>query len=78
MKTNKVIEMNVNNYVGSTRIMWKPDSPYSVGHYEAFIIVPFQDVKWEHLFIFDKGRFDDAVEKAKCCLALALQNCSCI
>lgn len=78
MKTNKVIEMNINNNVGSARIMWKPDSPCSVGHYEAFIIVPFQDARWEHLFIFDKGRFDVAIEKAKYCLALALQNCSCI
>ena len=72
------IEMTVNGYSGSAEIEWIPDNKYSVAHYESLISVPFKNCRFENLFIYDKNKLDEAIEKAKRYLRSELQRCTLI
>jgi len=76
MKDSYKINITVNGQSGTAEVIWIPDSIYSVAHYETLLSVPFQDSKWEHLFIYDKSKLDEAIEKAKENLKFRLQRCT--
>jgi len=70
--------MTVNGNTGGVEVRWIPDNKYSEAHYAAFISVPFKDGRWEHLFIYDKSKLDEAIEKAKSYLKSELRTCTLI
>jgi hypothetical protein len=76
MKDSYEINMTVNGQSGTAEVVWVPDSIYNVAHYEVLLSVPFQDSRWEHLFIHDKSKLDEAIEKAKENLKFRLQRCT--
>lgn len=63
-------------YTGTAKVKWIPENRWSVGHYEAFICVPFKDTFWESLFVYDKENLDEAVEKAAKWLDYHLEHCT--
>lgn len=63
-------------YTGTAKVEWIEKNQYSVGHYEAFISVPYQNSRWENLFIYDREKASDATEKAKQLLELYLLRCT--
>lgn len=73
---NNKIEMTINGYKGTAEVRWIQKSEYSVAHYAAFISVPFQDSRWESLFVYNKNKLDEAVDKAKDYLEIALERCT--
>lgn len=73
---NNKIEMIINGYKGTAEVRLIQKSEYSVAHYAAFISVPFQDSRWENLFVYNKNKLDEAVDKAKDYLEIALERCT--
>lgn len=76
MRNREIIKLEVDGYTGTAEIKWIPDNGYNVAHYAAFISVPFQDSRWEHLFIYDKADLEGAKAKAENYLKSALQRCT--
>lgn len=76
MRNREIIRLEVNGHTGTAEVKWFPDDKYNVGHYGAFISVPFQDSRWEHLFIHDKADLKSAKAKAENYLKSALQRCT--
>ena len=64
------IEMTVNGHKGNAEVKWFPEHwDYDQqctrqGEYKVFISVPFQDSRWESLFVFDENKREVAIEKA--------------
>ena len=75
MRNREIISLEVNGHTGTAEVEWIPDNGYNVAHYGAFISVPYQNSKWEHLFIYDKADLEGAKAKAKVYLEIALQRC---
>ena len=76
MRNREIISLEVNGHTGTAEVKWIPDNGYNVAHYGAFISVPYQNSKWEHLFIYDKADLEGAKAKAKVYLEIALQRCT--
>ena len=76
MRNIEIIKLEVDGHTGTAEIKWIPDNEYGVAHYAAFISVPFQDSRWEHLFIYDKADLDSAKAKAEKYLKSDLQRCT--
>lgn len=70
------IEMVINGRKGIAEVKWISESEYSLAHYAAFISVPYQNSRWEDLFVYDKNKLDEAVDKAKAYLEMALKRCT--
>lgn len=73
---NNKIEITINGRNGIAEVKWIQESEYSIAHYAAFISVPFQDSRWENLFVYNKNELDKAVDKAKVYLEMALERCT--
>ena len=76
MRNREIIKLEVDGHTGTAEIKWISDNEYSVAHYAAFISVPFQDSKWEHLFIYDEADLEGAIAKANVYLETTLQRCT--
>ena len=76
MRNREIIRLKVDGHTGTAEVKWITDNSYSVAHYGAFISVPYQNSKWEHLFIYDKADLEGAKAKAKVYLEIALQRCT--
>ena len=76
MRNREIIKLEVGGHIGTAEIKWIPDNEYGVAHYAAFISVPCQDSRWEHLFIYDKPDLESAKAKAENDLKSALQRCT--
>ena len=76
MRNREIIKLEIGGHKGTAEIKWIPDNEYGVAHYAAFISVPFQDSRWEHLFIYDKTDLEGAKAKSKVYLEVALQRCT--
>lgn len=72
----EIITLTVDGHTGTAKIKWIEENQWSVAHYEAFIFVPFQNGRWENLFIYDKGSLSEATKKAKQYLEAALSRCT--
>ena len=70
------ITLEKNGLKGSAEITWIEKNQYSVAHYGVFISVPYQDSRWENLFVYDKKQIRHAEQKAKECLEMALSRCT--
>lgn len=73
---NDKIEMIINGHNGVAEVRWIPESEYSLAHYAAFISVPYQNSRWENLFVYDKNELDEAIDKAKVYLEITLKRCT--
>lgn len=69
------ITLTIEGNTGTAKIEWIAENKYSVAHYAAFISVPYQNSRWENLFIYDKDKLQEATEKAKQYLEMALLRC---
>ena len=76
MRNREIISLEVNGHTGIAEVEWIPDNGYNVAHYGAFISVPYQNSRWEHLFIYDKADLEGAKAKAENYLKSALQRCT--
>lgn len=76
MTSKNLITLTVGNYTGTAEIKWIKETPYTSAHYGAFITVPFQDSRWENLFVYAKDNLSEAIEKGKCYLEMALSRCT--
>ena len=76
MRNREIIKLEIGGHTGTAEIKWIPDNEYGVAHYAAFISVPFQDSRWEHLFIYDKTDLEGAIAKANVYLETTLQRCT--
>ena len=72
----KKITLKVDGHTGSAEVKWIEENQWSVAHYEAFISVPFQDSRWENLFIYGKEKLAEAEVKAEQYLEMALSRCT--
>lgn len=72
----EIITLMVDGHTGTAEIKWIAENQWSVAHYGAFISVPFQNSRWENLFIYDKEKLPEAIEKAKVYLETALSRCT--
>ena len=70
------IEMVINGRKGIAEVKWIQESEYSAAHYAALISVPFQNSRWENLFVYNKNELDEALDKAKEYLEMALERCT--
>lgn len=70
------ITLTIENNTGTAEIKWIAENQYSVAHYAAFISVPYQNSRWENLFIYDKDKLPEAIEKAKQYLEMDLSRCT--
>ena len=70
------IMLAVEGRTGVAEIKWIEENQWNVAHYEAFILVPFQNSRWENLFVYDKEKLAEAREKAKQYLEMALSRCT--
>jgi hypothetical protein len=64
--------MTANGHSGTAEIKWMYDREC----YYAFITVPYQDTKWQNLFVYDKDKLIEATEKAKQYLEIYLSYCT--
>ena len=76
MRNREIIKLEVYGHTGTAEIKWIQDNEYGVAHYAAFISVPFQDSRWQHLFIYDKADLESAKAKAENYLEIALKRCT--
>lgn len=72
----ETITLTVDGHTGTAEIKWIAENQWSVAHYGAFISVPFQNGRWENLFVYDKEKLSEAIEKAKEHLEMALSRCT--
>ena len=70
------ITLTVEDHTGTAKIEWIAENQYSVAHYAAFISVPYQNSRWENLFVYDKDKLSEAMEKAKQYLEMVLSRCT--
>ena len=70
------ITLKIDGYTGTAEVKWIEETQWSIAHYEAFISVPFQNSRWENLFIYSKEKLTEATEKAKQYLEMALSHCT--
>lgn len=70
------ITLTVAGHEGTADVKWIPETQWSVAHYGAFISVPYQNSRWENLFVHDKAKLAEATEKAKQYLKMALSRCT--
>lgn len=70
------IKMELNGHAGTAEVKWIPENQWSVAHYGVFLSVPFQNSKWDSLFVYDKEHLELAMEKAKQRLEIALSRCT--
>ena len=69
------ITLEVGGHTGTAELIWKPASKYGLAHYEAFITVPYQDSRYEHLHIYKELDREYAMTLSRCILESALQDC---
>lgn len=70
------IALTIEDNTGTAKIEWIAENQYSMAHYAAFISVPYQNSRWENLFVYDKNKLPVAKEKAKQYLEMALLRCA--
>lgn len=70
------ITLTVEGNTGIAKIEWIEENQYSVAHYVAFILAPYQNSRWESLFVYDKDKLPEAMKKAKQYLEMALLRCT--
>ena len=70
------ITLKVDGHTGTAKVKWIKENQWSVAHYEVFISVPFQNSRWENLFIYSKEKLTEATERAKQHLEMALSRCT--
>ena len=60
-----VVKMTINGVEKSGRgeLEWKESSKYGVAHYEGRVIIPMQDVRRVHLYVYDKLDINTAIDK---------------
>ena len=69
------ITLTINGRTGTAELIWKPSSKWGIAHYEAYITVPYQDSRYEHLHIYKESDRDYAKTLSRCILENALQEC---
>lgn len=69
------LSLEVNGITGTAEVNWIPTNQWAIAHYEAFIVVPFQNPQKVHLYVNNKKDINIAVAKAKDQLESALQRC---
>lgn len=75
-KTIKIKLTDENGNTGIAEVEWIPENIWDAAHYGAFISAPFQPLKTVNLFIYDIAKVEEAKEKAKEFLKLALARCT--
>ena len=73
---SKNIILTIDGLSAVAELKWIGENQWSVAHYAAFISVPFQNSKWENLFVYDKEKLKEATQKAKQYLEMALSRCT--
>ena len=68
--------LTIEGHTGTAEVKWIPENQWNVAHYGAFISVPYQNSRWENLFVYDKEKLTEATEKAKQYLEMALSRCT--
>ena len=70
------IILKVGKHTGIAQVRWMEADEWTVAHYAALISVPFCSDKWEHLFVVDKEKLPEAIDKAKEILEIYLLRCT--
>lgn len=70
------VTLKVGKHTGIAQVRWMEADEWNVAHYAALISVPFQNGRWQHLFVFDKEKLPEAIEKAKEILTIYLLRCT--
>ena len=73
---NNEIIIEYNGLKGNASLEWVEENQYGVGHYAVFLSVPYQNAKWENLFIYNKNEGKLAMQKAEERLRSALMRCT--
>ena len=60
------ITLKVDGHTGTAEVKWIEENQWSVAHYEAFISVPFQNSRWENLFVYDKEKLSECRYQCFC------------
>lgn len=73
---NNEIILEYEGLKGNASVEWIEENQYGVGHYAVLISVPYQNCKWENLFIFNRNDGKLAMQKAEEHLRSALMRCT--
>lgn len=73
---NNEIVLEYEGLKGNASVEWIEENQYGVGHYAVLISVPYQNCKWENLFIFNRNDGQLAMKKAEERLRSALIQCT--
>ena len=73
---NNEIILEYKGLKGNASVEWIEENQYGVGHYAVLISVPYQNSKWENLFIFNRNDGKLAMQKAEERLRSALMRCT--
>lgn len=73
---NNEIILEYEGLKGNASVEWIEENQYGVGHYAVLISVPYQNCKWENLFIFNRNDGKLAMQKAEERLRSALMRCT--
>ena len=72
----KTITLTVDGNTGTAEIKWVEENKFCAAHYVAFVSVPFQRSQTENLFVYDKEKIAEAIDKARSYLEMALSRCT--
>ena len=72
----KTITLTVDGHTGTAEIKWSAENQWSVAHYVAFVSVPFKKSQTQNLFVYDKEKIAEAIDKARNYLEMALSRCT--
>ena len=70
------VTLKVGKHTGIAQVRWIEADEWTVAHYAALISVPFQNGRWQHLFVFDKEKLAEAKQVAKEYLEMDLSRCT--
>lgn len=70
------VTLKVGKHTGIAQVRWIEADEWTVAHYAALISVPFQNDRWESLFVVDKEKLPEAIERAKEILTIYLLRCT--
>lgn len=73
---NNEIILEYDGLKGNASLEWIEENQYGVGHYAVLLSVPYQNTKWENLFIYNKNEGKLAMQKAEERLRSALMRCT--
>lgn len=71
-----IVRSEIDGGKGSAEICWIENDGFNKPHWGAFIIVPFQDAKWQKYFSAKSE--EEAIERGKRDLEYSLSRCALI